>query len=254
MHCVIFTNIWHSVFLCNILFSSTSLLLFSVETGTPPSPWNYLFFLLPLEVGFETQKIKFNFPRSFSSFLQFFGEHSEQEFVANTESLKFEEEAHFSAPMLEDTIPLLQMLQSVGSPHFFSFKEPSFQTLLRLQHVKKPWEDYTHLPEMETQTQAIELESCVTHDIMELQYSPVKSETMDLQNPHSASCLPVAGRERRKRKRPRPTKNKEEVESQRMTHIAVERNRRRQMNDHLNVLKSLMPASYIQRVIMTFNL
>jgi hypothetical protein len=210
------------------------------------------FFLLPLEVGFETQKIKFNFPHSFSSFLQFFGEHSEQEFVANTESLKFEEE---EAPMLEDTIPLLQMLQSVGSPHFFSFKEPSFQTLLRLQHVKKPWEDYTHLLEMETQIQAIELESCVTHDIVEPQYSPVKSETMDvLQNPPSASCLPVAGRERRKRKRPRPTKNKEEVESQRMTHIAVERNRRRQMNDHLNVLKSLMPASYIQRVIMTFNL
>ncbi|KAE7999280.1 hypothetical protein FH972_003729 [Carpinus fangiana] len=145
--------------------------------------------------------------------------------------------------MLEDTIPFLQMLQSVGSPHFLPFKEPSFQTLLRLQHLKKPWE----MPEMETQIQAIELESCVTHDIVEQQYSPVKSETMDLQNPPSASCVPVTGRERRKRKRTRPTKNKEEVESQRMTHIAVERNRRRQMNDHLNVLKSLMPASYIQR-------
>ncbi|XP_059456987.1 transcription factor bHLH57 [Corylus avellana] len=182
----------------------------------------------------------------------FFGEHSgvaclEQEFVITTETLKFEEEAHFSTPMLEDTIPFLQMLQSVGSPHFLPFKEPSFQTLLRLQHLKKPWENYTHMPEMETQIQAIELESCVTHDIVEQQYSPVKSETMDLQNPPSASRVPVTGRERRKRKRTRPTKNKEEVESQRMTHIAVERNRRRQMNDHLNVLKSLMPASYIQR-------
>jgi hypothetical protein len=207
--------------------------------------------LLSLGVGFETQKTNLNF----SSFLQFFGEHSgvacsEQEFLITTETLKFEEEAHFSTPMLEDTIPFLQMLQSVGSPHFLPYKEPSFQTLLRLQHLKRPWD----MPEMETQIQAIELESCVTHDIVEQQYSPVKSETMDLQNPPSASCVPVTGRERRKRKRTRPTKNKEEVESQRMTHIAVERNRRRQMNDHLNVLKSLMPASYIQRVIMTNSL
>ncbi|KAF3962710.1 hypothetical protein ACB098_06G215100 [Castanea mollissima] len=227
----------------------------------------------------------------------FFGDHSdlgylEQEFVT-TESLKVEEEAHFSNSMLEDKMPFLQMLQSVGSPHFLPFKEPSFQTLLRLQHLKKPCEVYTYFPEMETQIQALELESCVTNDIVEL-HSPMKSETMDLQHPHSTSCLeatvssecnqekpnsaekhyiesnsgsppPWANpqswpkqtqfskslatvtRERKKRKRTRPTKNKEEVENQRMTHIAVERNRRRQMNDHLNVLRSLMPASYIQR-------
>lgn len=50
-----------------------------------------------------------------------------------------------------------------------------------------------------------------------------------------------------KRKRPR-IKTSEEVESQRMTHIAVERNRRKQMNEHLRVLRSLMPGSYVQRV------
>ncbi|XWS13435.1 hypothetical protein CRYUN_Cryun36dG0037300 [Craigia yunnanensis] len=50
-----------------------------------------------------------------------------------------------------------------------------------------------------------------------------------------------------KRKRPRTTKTSEEVESQRMTHIAVERNRRKQMNEHLRVLRSLMPGSYVQR-------
>jgi hypothetical protein len=38
------------------------------------------------------------------------------------------------------------------------------------------------------------------------------------------------------------------VESQRMTHIAVERNRRRQMNEYLRILRSLMPGSYVQRV------
>ncbi|XP_044500645.1 transcription factor FAMA [Mangifera indica] len=50
-----------------------------------------------------------------------------------------------------------------------------------------------------------------------------------------------------KRKRPRIIKTSEEVESQRMTHIAVERNRRKQMNEHLRVIRSLMPGSYVQR-------
>ncbi|CAL9207347.1 transcription factor bHLH96-like [Musa acuminata AAA Group] len=57
----------------------------------------------------------------------------------------------------------------------------------------------------------------------------------------------VAGQGRRKRRRQRTHKNKEDAENQRMTHIAVERNRRRQMNEHLAVLRSLMPDSYIQR-------
>lgn len=53
---------------------------------------------------------------------------------------------------------------------------------------------------------------------------------------------------KRKRRRAKSVKNKEEVENQRMTHIAVERNRRRLMNEYLAVLRSLMPASYAQRV------
>ncbi|XP_008804795.1 transcription factor bHLH94-like [Phoenix dactylifera] len=52
---------------------------------------------------------------------------------------------------------------------------------------------------------------------------------------------------RRKRRRAKSVKNKEEVESQRMIHIAVERNRRKQMNEYLAVLRSLMPSSYVQR-------
>ncbi|XP_042421969.1 transcription factor bHLH96-like [Zingiber officinale] len=52
---------------------------------------------------------------------------------------------------------------------------------------------------------------------------------------------------RRKRQRWRSQKNQEEVEIQRMTHIAVERNRRKQMNEYLAVLRSLMPASYVQK-------
>ncbi|KAI6689279.1 hypothetical protein NL676_026107 [Syzygium grande] len=56
-----------------------------------------------------------------------------------------------------------------------------------------------------------------------------------------------AGGGRRKRRRSRSSKNKEEIENQRMTHIAVERNRRKQMNEYLAVLRSLMPPSYSQR-------
>ncbi|KAH7849669.1 hypothetical protein Vadar_021192 [Vaccinium darrowii] len=52
---------------------------------------------------------------------------------------------------------------------------------------------------------------------------------------------------RRKRRRTKSSKNKEEMESQRMTHIAVERNRRKQMNEYLAAVRSLMPASYVQR-------
>jgi hypothetical protein len=62
----------------------------------------------------------------------------------------------------------------------------------------------------------------------------------------AAASSGAAGR--RKRRRARSVKDVEEAESQRMTHIAVERNRRRQMNEYLAVLRSIMPTSYVQRV------
>ncbi|KAK4422984.1 Transcription factor [Sesamum alatum] len=64
--------------------------------------------------------------------------------------------------------------------------------------------------------------------------------------PETTTTLAVHGRKKRRR-RPKVCKNKEEAETQRMTHIAVERNRRKQMNEHLAVLRSLMPDSYVQR-------
>ena len=36
--------------------------------------------------------------------------------------------------------------------------------------------------------------------------------------------------------------------AQRMSHITVERNRRKQMNEHLSVLRSLMPCFYVKKV------
>lgn len=63
----------------------------------------------------------------------------------------------------------------------------------------------------------------------------------------------VQGRKKRRRKT-RICKSKEEAETQRMTHITVERNRRKQMNEHLAVLRSLMPESYVQRVCISSSL
>uniref|UniRef100_A0ACD5Z4M6 Uncharacterized protein n=1 Tax=Avena sativa TaxID=4498 RepID=A0ACD5Z4M6_AVESA len=57
----------------------------------------------------------------------------------------------------------------------------------------------------------------------------------------------LAAAARRRRRRPKAVKNREETESQRRNHIAVERNRRRQMNEYLTILRSAMPPSYAQR-------
>ncbi|KAL5774368.1 hypothetical protein ACOSP7_011925 [Xanthoceras sorbifolium] len=56
----------------------------------------------------------------------------------------------------------------------------------------------------------------------------------------------VQGRKKRWRK-PRVYKNKEKHEKQRMIHIVVERNRRKQMNEHLAALRSVMLESYFQK-------
>ncbi|KDP29733.1 hypothetical protein JCGZ_18668 [Jatropha curcas] len=63
----------------------------------------------------------------------------------------------------------------------------------------------------------------------------------------SPAEVPITSSGQQKRKRSRNFKNQEEVEHQRMTHITVERNRRKQMNDYLAVLRRMMPPSYVQR-------
>jgi len=76
-----------------------------------------------------------------------------------------------------------------------------------------------------------------------------------LEVPSAAAVAPQATGEngvqqvrRKRRRRQRSTKSAEDAESQRMTHIAVERNRRRQMNEYLAALRSLMSDSYVHRV------
>lgn len=74
--------------------------------------------------------------------------------------------------------------------------------------------------------------------------SPPRSNNNNSVVPEIAAAQ---GRKKRRRRSSKVCKNKEEAESQRMTHIAVERNRRKLMNEHLAVLRSLMPESYVER-------
>ncbi|KAL7259191.1 hypothetical protein ACSBR1_005148 [Camellia fascicularis] len=188
---------------------------------------------------------------------------------ADHHSLSFQEEEEEETQLrlrrsgsLEDKMPFLEMLQSVESPSYSPLCELSLQALLNLQQQQQsknnPW-DQSHSFQAPEQP-----ESCLTsyHDVLvksetnnnqQQQVKPPVEEEMEMAETRTGrderGLKTVVKREKRKRmKRMKPAaKNKEEAESQRMTHIAVERNRRRQMNDHLTSLRSLMPSSYIQR-------
>ncbi|RDX57703.1 Transcription factor bHLH70, partial [Mucuna pruriens] len=99
-------------------------------------------------------------------------------------------------------------------------------------HMVESLESPEFIPFKEPNLETL-VESCVTHDL------PQSNELEDCRHRESKTST----RKRRKRK----TKNKEDAEKRRMTHIEMERNRRRQITHHLAVLKSLMPSSYVQR-------
>lgn len=88
-------------------------------------------------------------------------------------------------------------------------------------------------------------EACTDHTIDQYSF-PGEVQLYPLPSKEAFATTTTTGR--RKRRRTKCSKNKEEIENQRMTHIAVERNRRKQMNEYLSVLRSLMPPSYVQRV------
>ncbi|KAF8107168.1 hypothetical protein N665_0126s0084 [Sinapis alba] len=130
----------------------------------------------------------------------------------------------FSENAINEKTPFLQMLQCIEEPTF-STTEPH------------------HILRTLLQSQTLEPESCLTLETIKRdpgqEEDPVKDPKIE------DGVATVKGK--RKRKRTRALKNKDEVENQRMTHIAVERNRRRQMNEHLNSLRSLMPPTFLQR-------
>lgn len=128
-------------------------------------------------------------------------------------------------------------------------QETNFQLhQMRTQSLKQQ-----RTTEMDSSPAAEQLESCITH------LSESETRTVAHELPTMAattglfvrSAAATCSGERKKRTRRRPasaSKSAEKEESQRMTHIAVERNRRRLMNYHLTTLRSLMPPSFVQRV------
>ncbi|XP_010559147.1 PREDICTED: transcription factor bHLH67-like isoform X2 [Tarenaya hassleriana] len=203
--------------------------------------------------------------------------------VGNLEVEGFAEEEdkvrQLATPSLQDTVPFLQMLQNGDPSPFLSFREPNFLAVLSLQTLKKPWElesSFTHeVPDfhssIRSETNSFYQNptpiSCMEEfnpavSSQELPFNALENllssantvtsspppRTGNWRTKRKTSHLPPSmTREPRKRRRAKPTKNMEDTENQRMTHIAVERNRRRQMNDYLNSLRFLMPPSYIQR-------
>uniref|UniRef100_A0A804J7F7 BHLH domain-containing protein n=1 Tax=Musa acuminata subsp. malaccensis TaxID=214687 RepID=A0A804J7F7_MUSAM len=127
-------------------------------------------------------------------------------------------------------------------------QETNFQLhQMRTQSLKQQ-----RTTEMDSSPAAEQLESCITH----LSESETRTVVHELPTMAATTGLIVRSAaatcsgERKKRMRRRPasaSKSAEKEESQRMTHIAVERNRRRVMNYHLATLRSLMPHSFVQR-------
>ena len=81
---------------------------------------------------------------------------------------------------------------------------------------------------------------------------PVPSTTLATSSARRPVYQPAVTRRRPRRRRGTVAKaarrSPVEAESHRQNHIAVERNRRRQMNEYLAALRSLMPPSYARRV------
>lgn len=69
--------------------------------------------------------------------------------------------------------------------------------------------------------------------------------------PHDSETELETASPKSKRQKLTPTSSEDPVNpdgQQRISHITVERNRRKQMNEHLSVLRSLMPCFYVKRV------
>ncbi|PIA34552.1 hypothetical protein AQUCO_03700084v1 [Aquilegia coerulea] len=78
------------------------------------------------------------------------------------------------------------------------------------------------------------------------QKSTSSSTPQDFENEVEAS--PICRKRRRKLFEPTPTSDEVGQDGQqRILHITVERNRRKQMNEHLGVLRTLMPSFYVKR-------
>ncbi|CAN8253955.1 unnamed protein product [Cochlearia groenlandica] len=155
---------------------------------------------------------------------------------AEDESFVFKEES------MQDTLSYQHMLQSEQDySKFLSMKQQNLLKLLSLQTLKEPWE---------VTNQALssqELPFSQTNMTVPSCFSSPQTANSRSKRKTSHSVPLEMSQEKRKRKKTKQSKNIEEIENQRRNHIAIERNRRRLMNEHINSLRSLLPSSYIQR-------
>ncbi|XP_039041479.1 transcription factor bHLH96-like isoform X2 [Hibiscus syriacus] len=118
--------------------------------------------------------------------------------------------------------------------HHFHANWGSSSSSVIQQHPNELWDLYSSSPEVCTVDQSLP--------------RPAAGDFQaPMEPPPSYTATATTNGTRRKRLRTRRSKNKEELETQRMTHIAVERNRRKQMNEYLAAIRALMPPSYVQR-------
>ncbi|XP_039053099.1 transcription factor bHLH96-like [Hibiscus syriacus] len=127
-------------------------------------------------------------------------------------------------------------LEQQENHHHLQANWDSSSTSVMQQHVNELWDPYSSSSEACTADQPLPA----------LEADGFQAPTTEPQPAYSATTTATNGT-RRKRRRTRSSKNKDELENQRMTHIAVERNRRKQMNEYLAAIRALMPPSYVQR-------
>ncbi|KAJ3689663.1 hypothetical protein LUZ61_018827 [Rhynchospora tenuis] len=153
------------------------------------------------------------------------------------EAFLFEEDMSATSTCLGDTIPgynpempFLKLLQSAlqATP---STRDTQIQNVLDCQNYHS---NLAIKPKIE------QMESCITHEAPVVLPRPATCST-------SGGDVTMPRPRRRKRPRTSSAKKPEEAECQRRTHIAVERNRRRLMNEHFATLKSLIPPYLVQR-------
>ncbi|XP_039041633.1 transcription factor bHLH96-like [Hibiscus syriacus] len=117
--------------------------------------------------------------------------------------------------------------------HHLNANWDSSSTSVIQQHPNELWDPYSSSPEVCTVDQSLPGPAAGAFQAL-------------MEPPPTYTATARTNGSRRKRHRTRSIKNKEELETQRMTHIAVERNRRKQINEYLAAIRALMPPSHVQ--------
>jgi len=107
--------------------------------------------------------------------------------------------------------------------------------------------DITHFPPINEEVVAVSKEN---EDVSRLVSQ--KSTSSSAPQDYSETEFETSSKAKKQKLTPTTPEEANPDGQQRMSHITVERNRRKQMNEHLSVLRSLMPCFYVKRVRLNF--